>query len=324
MTAFPPAVSQNSTWIIGRFDDLVFFSGSAIFGYTLAIIGLTQGEIPPILVLLLALLIDGPHVYCTATRALFDPDERKRIGPTTWLMLLALCLLAPVVSWAFGFHTFFLLVAGWSHYHITKQHMGFVMLYRRKGNEREHLNVDKYFTLFALGMPFLFYLSAVLLGSTRLLPWFVIAAVLLTGCYIAFQSRLQRRNWPKLIVLIAFVPLTWFAWSYAAVEPYSPTRLLTAALTINIGHSLQYLRLMWFHNHNRYQDRSSMLGLISRRWIFFWAAVVVLAMPSFLIGQRALTWQAPFIMGFVMFHFVLDAKLWRIRGDAELARALRL
>ena len=324
MSAQSLSLPQHSKWIIGRFDDLLFFSGSAVFGYTLALIGLTMGEIPGLLVLSLALFIDGPHVYSTATRALFDANERKRIGGPTWLILLALCLMAPVVSWAVGFHTFFLLTAGWSHYHITKQHMGFVMLYRRKGQEREHLTRDKYFALAALGMPFFFYLSAVVVGSTRLLPWFLIAAVILTGWYVVLQSRLEKRNWPKLLVLIAFIPLQWLAWSYAAVEPYSPTRLLTAALTINIGHSLQYLRLMWFHNHNRYQDRSGVIGIISRKWIFFFGAVVLLALPSFMVGQRALKWQAPFIMGFVMFHFVLDAKLWRVRGDAELARALRL
>ncbi len=324
MSAEPLSLPQQSKWIIGRFDDLLFFSGSAVFGYTLALIGLTMGEIPGLLVLFLALLIDGPHVYCTATRALFDSDERKRIGGLTWLILLTLCLLAPVVSWAVGFYTFFVLVAGWSHYHITKQHMGFVMLYRRKGQEREHLTRDKYFALASLGMPFFFYLSAASLGSTRLLPWFLVVAVALAGWYVVLQGRLEKRNWPKLLVLIGFIPLQWLAWSYAALEPYSPGRILIAALTINIGHSLQYLRLMWFHNHNRYQDRSGILGFISRKWIFFLAAVVVLALPSFLVGQKVLTWQRPFIMGFVMFHFVLDGKLWRIRGDAELTRALRL
>lgn len=324
MSAQSLSLPQHSKWIIGRFDDLLFFSGSAVFGYTLALIGLTMGEIPGLLVLGLAMFIDGPHVYSTATRAIFDANERKRIGGLTWLILLALCLAAPVVSWAVGSYTFFVLTAGWAHYHITKQHMGFVMLYRRKGQEREHLTRDKYFALVALGMPFFFYLSAVVLGSTRLLPWFLIPAVILVCWYIVLQSRMDKRNWPKLLILIAFIPLQWLAWSYAAVEPYSPTRVLTAALTINIGHSLQYLRLMWFHNHNRYQDRSGVIGLISRKWLFFFGAVVLLAFPSFLIGQRALKWQAPFLMGFVMFHFVLDAKLWRIRGDAELARALRL
>lgn len=323
MSAQSLSLTQESKWIIGRFDDLLFFSGSAVFGYTLALIGLTAGEIPGALVVLLALLVDGPHVYATATRALFDADERKRIGPT-WLILMVLCFLAPIVSWAIGFYAFFVFVAAWSHYHITKQHMGFVMLYRRKAREREHLKRDKYFALSALGMPFLFYLSAVLLGSTRLLPWFLIAAVILIGWYITCQSLLEQRNWPKLMLLIAFIPLQWFAWSYAAVEPFSPGRLLTAALAINIGHSMQYLRLMWFHNHNRYQTRNGLIGLMSRKWIFFFAGVVVLALPSFLVGQSLLKWQRPFIMGFVMFHFVLDAKLWRVRGDADLARALRL
>jgi len=324
MSAQTLTLSHRGKWIISRSDDLLFFSGSAVFGYLLVIVGLSMGKLPVLLTICLALMLDGPHVYSTATRALFDSEERKRVG-LVWLILLPLCLSSAVVSWAIGFQTFFLFVAAWSHFHISKQHMGFVMIYRRKAQERERLKFDKYFTLVSLILPFLFYLSAVFSGSTKLLPVFFAPAVVMAGLYITSQMRLPDRNWPKLLVLFGFIPLQWLAWWYAAIDPYSLARLLAAGLMTNVGHSLQYLRLMWFHNSNRYAGRNGLVGLVGRKWIYFFAAAVLLALPNFLIGrQLSLSFWPPFMLGFLMFHFVLDAKLWRIRGDKELAEALHL
>lgn len=91
---------------------------------------------------------------------------------------------------------------------------------------------------------------------------------------------------------------------------------------MNVGHSFQYLRLMYFHNHNRYADRSGLLGLVNRKAIYFIAAVIVLALPNFISLQRNTFYLSALSM--LLFHFIVDARIWRVRGDKELAQALRL
>jgi len=311
---------EQSKWIINKPQDLIFFTGSAIFGYALLLIGLAFGTFPALLALLLALLIDGPHVYATATRALFDPEERKRIGLTWWLLML-LCCISPVISWLIGFRAFSLFVACWAVYHTAKQHVGFVMIYRRKARERTHFRLDKWFTLASQLLPFAFYLSTVIIGTMKALPVFLTAGIVVSAIYANQQCRNESHNWPKLMLLILFTPLHWCAWIYAAT---SPSRVLVATLMVNIGHSLQYLRLMWFHNHNRYQTRSGPIGLISRKWVYFLTVAVLLAVPSFVMRQSDSNALSAATLGFLMFHYILDARIWRLRDDPELAAALNL
>jgi hypothetical protein len=50
---------------------------------------------------------------------------------------------------------------------------------------------------------------------------------------------------------------------------------------------------------------------------------VILALP-WRIGENFIPFIGPFVVGLTFFHFVVDGKIWRVRGDAKLATALRL
>src|SRR5262249_31643830 len=146
-----------------------------------------QGGLPGKLVAALSFALDGPHVYSTATRAVFDPAERKRQG-LIWLALFPLCLIGPVLTYKFGFTVFFTGIAALSHYHLAKQHMGFVMIYKRKAGERDDFKTDRYFSLGSLALPFMFYVSAMFSGSVSLLPMFLVPAVVLAAWYAHRQA----------------------------------------------------------------------------------------------------------------------------------------
>ena len=314
----------NSTpWIIGRRDDLLFFVGSASLGYLLIALAFAQGGLPGKIVAALAFALDGPHVYSTATRAVLDTAERRR-QRMLWLTLFPLCLVGPLVTYKFGFSVFFLVIAALSHYHLAKQHMGFVMIYKRKAGERDDYKADRYFTLGSLALPFMFYLSAVFTGTVSFLPIFLVPGVVLAGWYAHRQTSKPKTNVPKLLLLAGVIPLTWLAWSFAAAEPWSPIRIVAAAVATNIGHSFQYLRLMWFHNHNRYSRRTGILGLASRKWVYFFGVAILFALPNHFASYLQDNYISAFMLGFLLFHFVLDSRIWRIRGDHELARALNL
>jgi hypothetical protein len=313
----------SSGWIISRRNDLFFFIGSALFGYLLVAIAVAKNGLPAAFLLLYALTIDGPHVFSTLTRSLFDAKERSKLR-RLWIIGLPACIATiGALAIAAGTDAAFVVVACLSHYHISKQHMGFVMIYKRKARETDDYKLDKYFTIASLMLPLGYYLS-VLLGLNISFAVFVTIGFALAAYYAWHQVQKPSINAPKLLLLAAFIPLQWFTWSYAAGDPHSIVRLVAAGVAMNVGHSFQYLRLMYFHNHNRYADRSGLLGLVNRKAIYFIAAVIVLALPNFISLQLNTFYLSAVIVGMLLFHFLVDARIWRVRGDRELAQALRL
>lgn len=317
-------VTAPTPWIISKRDDLVFFIGSAVLGYILILISIANGSLPAAFLVLFAFAVDGPHVFSTLTRTLFDADQRGALRKM-WLLGFPACVAGiGALAVMAGNDVAFIVVACLSHYHISKQHMGFVMIYKRKAGEREDFKLDRYFTVASLMLPLGYYLSALITSNRVPLAVFLLPGAMLAGWYAWHQSRKLSRNMPKLLLLGAFIPLQWLAWTYAAADPHSIVRLVAAGVAMNVGHSFQYLRLMYFHNHNRYADRSGLLGFVSRKAIYFFAAVVILAIPNFLSIQISTFYLSALVVGMLLFHFVVDAKIWRVRGDRALADALRL
>lgn len=313
----------SSGWIISRRNDLFFFIGSALFGYLLITLAIAQNGLPAVFLLLYAFTIDGPHVFSTLTRSLFDANERSKLR-RLWLIGFPACVATiGALAIAAGTDAAFVVVACASHYHISKQHMGFVMIYKRKARETDDYRLDKYFTIASLMLPLGYYLSA-LAGLRIPLAFFLTIAIALAAYYAWHQTQKDSINTPKLLLLAAFIPLQWFTWSYAAGDPHSSARLVVAGVAMNVGHSFQYLRLMYFHNHNRYADRSGFLGLVNRKGIYFIATVIALALPNFISLQINTFYLSALVVGMLLFHFIVDSRIWRVRGDRELAQALRL
>ena len=313
----------HPTWIISRRDDLFFFIGSALFGYALIAWASLRPGLPILFLVVFGFLIDSPHVFSTLTRSLFDGAERTRLR-TIWLIGFPLCLaVVAVLASMAGRIGAFVVIASISQYHVSKQHMGFVMIYKRKAREKEDYKLDKYFTLSSFMLPLAFYFSE-LFDLKIPLSLFLFIGVLLALYYAWHQLRKPSVNVPKLLLLAAFLPLQWFAWAYRAAEPLDLPRLVAAGVALNVGHSLQYLRLMYFHNHNRYSHRQGFLGFISRKPILFLAGAIFLALPGIFSAKTQSFYLSVFVIGMLFFHFIVDARIWRVRGDQELAAALRL
>ena len=136
-------------------------------------------------------------------------------------------------------------------------------------------------------------------------------------------------NWPKLALLTAVVPLQWFALLHAS--HYGPDGILRAGITLGMFHSFQYHRLMWFHNQNRYtapgaEERNGFAVKFATSAFKYMALAVALHftlafLPSVLFPS--LTIQCA-IWGLSFTHYCLDAKIWHVRSDRDLAAALRM
>src|SRR5512132_167763 len=152
----PFAVSKTSPpWIISRRNDVTWFIASPAIGYV-ALLALMNGF--PILTAMLIwnLAIDGPHVFATASRTYLDKTARQKLGWRLW-MIIPFALVGPVL-WSTGFNWLFFLVITWAQYHVAKQHLGFVMLYKRKTGERSDMVLDKRFLMISLMLPWAIYL----------------------------------------------------------------------------------------------------------------------------------------------------------------------
>ncbi len=260
-----PALPQSmgirpagTSWIISRRDDLLWFIGPAAISY-LALSMLAAGFPLTPIYLTWFLFIDGPHVMGTVTRTYLDTRERKRLGWFLWIIVPFL-LMGPAMVWAGQASLFYLFAVCWQHYHIAKQHMGFMMLWKAKNKERDpvDLKLDRWFLLSSTVLPLaLFVVKTRLMGfrPAEFLSWAATAAyAIFAVIYLAHQVKKFRAglplNAPKLILLAVLVPLQWIAFLYAA--RFGPDGILRAGIVLGLFHSLQYHRLLWFHNRNRY------------------------------------------------------------------------
>jgi len=332
-----PRGFSGTRWIISRREDLIWFVGTALVGY-LALALLSAGVSITLLSSIWILGIDGPHVTGTVTRTYFDKQERRRLGWLLWA-LLPLLFIGPIAMYFGQGALFYLFAVCWQHYHITKQHVGFVMLWKAKNRERDpgEMRFDRWFLLSSGVIPL-----ALFVVRTRLAPSNVTAGITgfltagfaaFAAVYIAYQVRKWRAgkpmNPPKLLLMAALIPLQWLAFGYAS--SYGPDGIVRAGIALGLFHSLQYHRLMWFHNKNRYQtpdarEKHGLAAVLAQKFGYYFAVALGLYWIAEILPAALFTmaWVPAALWGIAFMHYLLDSKIWRVRGDKELAAALRL
>ena len=215
------------------------------------------------------------------------------------------------------------------------------MLYKRKTGERSDVTLDKRFVVISLMLPWAFYLYRLVVIPDTQKTAFRLVLVLMALSYLGFvvfylthqigkALRGEVCNLPKLLLLSVVVPLHWIAFVYASTLPIEQG-LLVAGIATNIGHSLQYQRLTWFHNRNKYVGATrSTFGLASvvnsRLPIFLLTGIslnlLFAALPHYAMKGNQLL--ISILIGANLLHYYLDSIIWRTRSDKELATALRI
>ena len=160
----------------------------------------------------------------------------------------------------------------------------------------------------------------------------------------------QPLNVPKYLLLAAALPMHWIA--LMTPMPAKPVALV-AILTVY--HNLQYHRLIWFHN-KKYGKRASQTldagstpayrefgpaAFISRRLIYYIAFGIlfgilyqgprqILGYVNLHTGDSAAALSLPiqvaigFFWGVAFNHYYLDSKIWRVRRDPAVGKALKM
>jgi hypothetical protein len=251
-----------------------------------------------------------------------------------------LILAGPIMVWAKQASLFFLFAVCWQHYHIAKQHFGFVMLWKAKNKERDPLDLklDRWFLLTSTILPLALFVVKTRLMKFPPAVWLGAAALGIYGgftlVYIARQIKKYRErlpmNTPKLLLLGVLVPLQWMAFLDAA--SLGPDGILRAGIALGLFHSFQYHRLLWFHNKNRYSgpDASREFGLAAffvKDFGYYLALAIGLYLALAILPQAlfpAVEWVKAAVWGIPFTHYMLDSKIWRVKGNKELAAALKL
>jgi len=318
----PTTITERSPWLISYGQDLIWFIGSSLVSY-LAVVALELGIPAPLLFFFWTFLLDGPHVVATVTRTYMDDRERGRLGVLLWVVVPAV-LIGPI-SVEIGFEQwFFLAVLGWQAWHVAKQHFGFVMLYKAKSQDKADFLLDKWTLLGCYMIPSIcFWLSTegVPIRYMVALYFALITIFMVRQMCKYFNSQIL--NVPKLLLFVCVLPLQWVVFVHATT--FGIDGAIRMAMVAGIFHSLQYHRLILFHNRNRYAglDAAPLAAFFSQSIFAYLCLVIglyglVAYVGSFSLYLQAATWGVAFS------HYILDSRIWRIREDRELATALRL
>lgn len=350
-------------WIINKRDDLVWFIGSVMTSYAFLAANLLLvkfGLSVMIMTWIWALGFDGPHVFGTVSRTYADSEERRKRAKL-YYGTLSLFLLGPALVLAGQVRllgtelwgpVFFFFASLWAYYHLVKQHYGFMILYKKKNGDLSEIDnlIDRAFILLGMTYPFVRFLTHSYAARERLegmglspqTEWvwwfetlvfsaFVVSLVLFVGRQAQRLYSKQPINVPKLLLLAAAIPMHWIV--LRMLEPVQPpaAAALAAVATLTIYHNIQYHRIIWFHNHNKYGRSGSAnygaASLISRNvWTYIGCALVfgmLYHIPHYTIVKPDSFWMA-FIWGGAFTHYYLDSKIWRVRRDAQLNENLRM
>ena len=192
----------------------------------------------------------------------------------------------------------------------------------------------------------------------------IVAIILLIGTVVLGLAWLSRQihraligqplNVPKYLLLAAAIPMHWIV--LLTPMPHKPIAIV-AILTIY--HNFQYHRLIWFHNQkyatragepdiakanlarSALKEKYGAAEMISRRLLFYIACGIVFGLiyqgPRQLLGYASLQNQATgvetsfpvqlgisFLWGYAFIHYYLDSKIWRVRRDAAVGKALNM
>jgi hypothetical protein len=353
------AITENSRasaislrWIISGREDLVWFIGSVVSSYALFAL-YVSGILPLVpMVAAWAILIDAPHVFATFSRTYFDRAER-RARKRLLLGSLVFFVVGPLMVLAGAGLVFFFLAALWAYYHLVKQHYGFMVLYKKKNNDlmRTDNFLDRGFLLLAFTYPFVAFVAhdpsamqrvpaQLQAGIHALEVALLIATILFAAAWVArqFQRAIQGQalNVPKYLLLAAAIPMHWVV----LLTPM-PNKTIAIVAILTIYHNLQYHRLIWFHN-KKYtgsadgRERFGAAELISRRLLYYMAFGILFGLwyqlPRQFFGRSSdpttLSMSAQvisaFFWGYAFIHYYLDSKIWRVRRDPSVGRALNM
>jgi hypothetical protein len=273
-------------------------------------------------------------------------------------------VLANVVTGSKDPFTLFLgLAAFYGFYHVVRQHYGFLALYGGVNRARVDA-LDRWCLYVGCWTPYLYFLLVHPLARKlvslppELGPMEAVLAWACAGAYALALGTyvLRARGKPATCVAYVLTVLVAYGVIYlgvARLEPVYPAArgpdeafMLISVMTA-LFHGVQYVALVWVHNRNRYSEPGVDYGLArplnasATRYtgtlVAFSAGFYLLAAAATGVFPGLHPWSEATLgpvsvnelglclwWGLALHHYVVDARIWRVSGDARLKRHLGL
>ncbi len=362
----PPSLSAAPAryWLFSAPVDLAAFLGSALLALTaLAVgwqLGLLDAGTPDWAWVPCVLLIDVAHVWATAFRVYFDPEELFR-RPLLYAFVPVASFAIGVALYSEGELVFWRTLAYVAVFHFVRQQYGWVALYRARCGESDKLGrwIDTTAIYLATLYPLLYWhanlprqfwwfmpndweigegswLAGLVETATRI-AWPVYLAAL--AAYVGRAGYLwlvARRPNPGKDIVVAITVVCWYVGIVAFNSDYAFT------VTNVIIHGVPYFALVFWYWKMRTPDvRRTPMRIVGWLVVFF-ATLWLIAYVEELVWDRGV-WHkrgwlfggAWHIGGWELFlvpllavpqitHYILDGFIWRRRSNPEINSRLRL
>jgi hypothetical protein len=348
-----------SPWLVSARWDVAVFGGSALAAFALLVGGRASGLLdevtPPWAWVLTVLAVDVAHVWATAYRVYLDPDERRR-RPSLYAGVPLAAYTVGVVLYSVSAVAFWRVLAYLAVFHFVRQQYGWVALYRRRLGRSTPLDrfLDDAAIYSATVYPVLWWHAHL----PREFEWFLegdfipglpagTAAALLPVHLLIVAAYTARQVWlraqgrpvsPGKDLVIATTWLTWYVGIVVLDSDYAFT------VTNVLVHGVPYLALVWMYGRGRFRGTAGALGRVFRAsgWPIFLGSLIAAAWleewgwdrlvwherpslfpgPDLSISAAALALLVPLLAVPQATHYVLDAWIWRVKGNPGLARRL--
>ncbi len=344
-----PVFARGGPWLFDRRTDLLAFGGSAALAFALlgvgSALGILEADAPDWIWIGCILGVDVAHVWSTLYRVYFDGAEVRR---RSWLYLGApvLCYGTGVFLHAMSAALFWTALAYLAVFHFVRQQVGWVRLYaRREDSGPWDRRLDVAATYAATAYPILWWHGHL----PRRFHWFV-EGDFLSAHAEPLATALEPLYWAVLILWtlrqvqrcrstppspgkLIVVTTTWVCW-YLGIIALDGDYAFT--VTNVLIHGLPYLVLTYRYGRAR-QQAPLLRRLLRTGPPLFLASVLLLALaeeaawdrwvwhdrPSLFgqgrtLGTTALALLVPLLALPQSLHYVLDAFIWRLRGNPQL------
>ena len=345
----------HPAWIVSARTDILWFTvGGAASAYIFWALWRFAHAPLILLVAVWAVIFDETHGFATISRTYMDAEERQKRGRWLWGSLAFFFAIGPVLILLHMVDWLELATVLWGYYHVFKQHYGFMMMYKKKNRDFDprDMKLDKVFFAAAFYFPFLIYplhdKEAAAILPFPIIPWLariyentlLFLLILIGVVYVARQVQKWREgqplNWPKQLLFACAIPVNFLLFS-------SGMPLLGVYAAVTIYHNVQYHRLVWFYNQNKYAGKVQsareygLATLVNSRWLTYVAAAAVYAIifdvvPRFVlkdgVGLMNVGLRNNIIFSFFaapgLLHYWIDGHIWKVRSDPQLKTYLRL
>jgi len=340
-------------WLFSPKADLLFVLAPFFTGYAFLYAHYSLGVASLTLYWFWSVTANGPHLFATLTRTLFNAADRRQYRKFI-LISFSLFFVGPaallISHWTHQiaiYEAYWVFQLVWAYYHVSRQHYGFLSLYQKRFGAISPTQKRMDWGLVHLSFAIIFaiwYCEAKAPTYTALRSSLTYAFIFMGISFAANEIFKHLRgiqiSWTQIVYFVGAISLPALIVFRPTGQPLGDMYLLNVVVTY--PHNIQYLAIVWFYHQGKpispYKNQFAKylsFGLIAGALFFYslwflsgrtvpfslgtWAEA-----NSRIAGVRLGDLFALFLQGIIFQHYYLDQKIWKLRHQPGIADALKI